>query len=244
MSGNESIEVDSELNQSVGLADDSDALSAREFDEVTRQALVEALLFAHGEPLELSRIVQVTGLSTEDVRDILESIRMQGELEESGVELFECSGKFQLRTKQEFGQFLSKLREGRPKKLSAAALETLAIIAYRQPIVKSDIEKIRGVDATPTLKTLLDRRVIRIVGHKSTIGQPALYGTTELFLSIFGLQSLAELPTLRDLKELDGDPGESEEEGFEDEDSLEASEAADRGDEDEADSAAAHQVSA
>ena len=96
--------------------------------------------------------------------------------------------------------------------MSGPALETLAVIAYRQPIVRSDMEKIRGVDVTPTLKTLLDRRLIRIVGHQETVGQPALYGTTDDFLKVFGLSSLSQLPTLRDLKELDSDPGEIPEE--------------------------------
>ena len=83
-------------------------------------------------------------------------------------------------------------------------------MAYRQPIVKSDIEKLRGVDATPTLKTLLERNLIRIAGHLPTVGQPALYGTGEEFLKVFGISSLSELPTLRDLKDLE-DPGEVEE---------------------------------
>ncbi len=97
-------------------------------------------------------------------------------------------------------------------------METLAIVAYRQPIVRSDVEKIRGVDATPTLKTLIDRGFIKIVGHQETIGQPALYGTTQQFLEVFGLSSLAELPTLRDLQQLevhadvDEEPEVSEEE--------------------------------
>jgi segregation and condensation protein B len=95
--------------------------------------------------------------------------------------------------------------------LSAAALETLAIVAYRQPIVRSDVEKIRGVDCTPTIKTLLERGLIKILGHQASVGQPALYGTTEEFLKLFGLNSLSELPTLRDLQELERDPGESEE---------------------------------
>ena len=100
------------------------------------------------------------------------------------------------------------MKAGRPRRLSPPALETLAIVAYRQPIVKSDVEKIRGVDATPTLKTLLEKGFVRIVGHRDSVGQPALYGTTEKFLHVFGIRSLSELPTLRDLKELESDPGE------------------------------------
>ena len=120
------------------------------------------------------------------------------------------AGGYQYRTCQRFSEYLRALKAERPRRLTGAALETLAIVAYRQPIVKSDIEKLRGVDAAPTIKTLLDRGLIRIVGHTSTVGQPALYGTTDEFLKVFGMASLSELPSQRDLKELN-DPGESEE---------------------------------
>ncbi|MDC0358645.1 SMC-Scp complex subunit ScpB [Oligoflexia bacterium] len=173
-----------------------------------KSGLVEALVFAHNEPIGVARIKQVTGLVEKEVRDILESIMMKFELEDCGFELVSVAGKYQFRTKSVYAPYVRKLKAGLPRKLSAAALETLAIVAYRQPIVKSDIEKIRGVDATPTLKTLLERGLIRIVGHRASVGQPALYGSTDEFLKIFGLQALSELPTLRDLKELDADPGE------------------------------------
>ena len=104
------------------------------------------------------------------------------------------------------------LKASAPKRLSNPALETVSIIAYRQPIVKSDIERIRGVDATPTLKTLIERDLVKIVGHQPSVGQPALYGTTDGFLKLFGLKSLSDLPTLRDLEELQRDPGETESE--------------------------------
>jgi segregation and condensation protein B len=98
----------------------------------------------------------------------------------------------------------------KPRRLSQAALETLAVIAYQQPVVKSEIDKIRGVDVAPTIKTLLERKLVKILGYQASVGQPALYGTTEDFLSIFGLSSLAELPTLRDLKALVREPGEAQ----------------------------------
>lgn len=185
-----------------------ESLSAIEFEPEQKAALIEAILFANGEPLGVSRIRQVTGLPEKEVQDILESISMKFEIEDSGFRLVNVGGKYQFRTVQQFAPFVRLLKSSGPKKLSPAALETLAIVAYRQPIVKSDVEKIRGVDATPTLKTLLERRMIKIVGHKAAVGQPALYGTTDLFLKIFGLSSLNELPSLRDLKELEMDPGE------------------------------------
>jgi segregation and condensation protein B len=183
-----------------------------ELEDGEKVGLLQALLFASSEPISPGRIAEITKFSTSEVTDLIESLQMNLELEDSGMELRQIGGKYQLRTKAKFAPFLRILRGGKPKKLSEPALETLAIIAYRQPIVKSDIEKIRGVDATPTLKTLVDRRLIRIVGHKETAGLPALYGTTELFLKVFGLSNLSGLPSLRDLRELESDPGEIGEE--------------------------------
>jgi segregation and condensation protein B len=98
----------------------------------------------------------------------------------------------------------------KPRKLSQAALETLAVIAYQQPVVKSEVDKIRGVDVAPTIKTLLERKLVKIIGYQASVGQPALYGTTEDFLQIFGLSSLSALPAMRDLKSLVKEPGEAQ----------------------------------
>jgi segregation and condensation protein B len=179
-------------------------------EEVTRAALIEALIFANGEPVSSTQLSEIAGITEEEVAQSVSIIQTKFERPDAGIELVEVAGKFQFRTKALFAPFLQQLKSDRPRKLSPPALETLAIIAYRQPIVKSDVEKLRGVDATPTLKTLLERGLIKIVGHQSTVGQPALYGTTDEFLALFGLSSLGELPTLRDLKELESDPGEVE----------------------------------
>jgi segregation and condensation protein B len=172
-------------------------------------AALEALIFASGEGLSLERLEEITGLAQDVLARALQQLTQECAEPERGVELVAVAGLYQFRTKARFAEYLRVMKTERPRRLSHAALETLAVIGYRQPIVKSDIEKIRGVDATPTLKTLLDRQLIRIVGHKATVGQPALYGTTDRFLKLFGLNSLAELPTLRDLKELESDPGEA-----------------------------------
>lgn len=170
---------------------------------------IEAMLFAMGEPLSVSRISEITMLSETKVRDAIESIQMAYESEDRGFELVNVGGQFQFRTKEQYARYVRALKAEKPRRLSHAALETLAIIAYRQPIVKADIEKIRGVDATPTLKTLIDRNLVRIVGHKEAVGQPALYGTGEEFLKLFGMSGLSELPTLRELKELDQEQSEN-----------------------------------
>ena len=174
-------------------------------------AVVEALLFASSEPLSLEQLGGAAGLEEHEVRQSLAVIKERCSEESSGFELSQVAGKVQFRTKPEYAPYLRELKADAPRRLSAAALETLAVIAYRQPVVRSDIEKIRGVDATPTLKTLLERGLIKIMGHQSTVGQPALYGTTDEFLKLFSLNSLSELPTLRDLSEFEKDPGETEE---------------------------------
>ncbi|RMG42016.1 MAG: SMC-Scp complex subunit ScpB [Candidatus Dadabacteria bacterium] len=175
-------------------------------------ALVEALLFAYGEPLDPADLKSAAGLEDKELKEVIEELKNRYSSIDRGIELKVISGRYQLRTKPQFASAIGQLKAGRPRRLSPAALETLAIIAYRQPIVRSDIEKLRGVDATPTIKTLLDKKLIKIVGHQATVGQPALYGTTDEFLKLFGISSLSELPTLRDLKELEEDPGEFPEE--------------------------------
>lgn len=180
-------------------------------------ALIEAIVFVHGTPISKRRLSAVSGFSIEDVQAALDELRIELLDRGSGIELLEVAEGFQLRTRPRFAAAIRNLRLGRPRKLSQAALETLAIVAYRQPIVKSDIEAIRGVDTSPTLKTLLERKLIKIAGHQASPGQPALYGTTDGFLEVFGLGSLGELPTLRDLREISAEPGEADIEPMESE---------------------------
>ncbi len=177
-------------------------------------ALLEALIFVSGSPIELKRLASCSSYDEDTVKLAIEKLRESLIDRDSGIELAEISGGFQFRTRAEFSDNIRALKMGRPRKLSPASLETLAIIAYRQPIVRSDIEAIRGVDTTPTLKTLLDRKLVRIVGHQSSIGQPALFGTTDRFLEVFGLSSISGLPTLKELKELSEEPGEISDEDF------------------------------
>jgi segregation and condensation protein B len=196
-----------------------------ELSKSEKLGLLEALLFACGEPLTQDLILHVTRFSEEEFKEIITELKEKLLNDERGIELVTIASKYQLRTKSLFAPYLKELKAGGPRKLTAAALETLSIVAYRQPIVKSDIEKIRGVDATPTLKTLIDRNLIRIIGHQATVGQPALYATTDDFLSIFGLNALEDLPTLREINEIEKDPGEVEETEGEDTEN-EASQAA------------------
>lgn len=174
------------------------------------EAIIEALIFANGEPIAPSTIASILDSDERTIEGLIGNIKERYAAPEFGFELVRVAGKYQFRTKESFSEAVVKLKEEKPRRLSIPALETLSIIAYRQPVTRHDIEGIRGVDAIPTIKTLLDRELIRIVGHKSTVGQPALFGTTEKFLEIFGLGSLTDLPSLRELKEVEAEPGESE----------------------------------
>lgn len=172
-------------------------------------ALLQAILLASGEPVSFVKLQEIMRCSRPEVLSALESLREHCSSDFSGVEIVAVGERLQLRTKVAFAEPVRELLAVKPRKLSQAALETLSVVAYQQPIVKSEIDKIRGVDVAPTLKTLLERKIIKIIGYQASVGQPALYGTTDDFLRIFGLSSLAELPALRDLRALAKEPGES-----------------------------------
>jgi len=184
---------------------------ALEYSLDQRAGLVQALLFAQGIPVSVIEMAEATGLSSEEIEEALVQLQEQSdEVAVSGLHVVRVAGKYQLRTKGEFSPFIQRIKSEKPKRLSRPALETLAIVSYRQPITRSDVEKIRGVDCTPTLKTLLDRNLIRITGYHTSVGQPALYGTTDEFLHVFGLDSLGDLPSLRDVNIFESDPGEGD----------------------------------
>ena len=167
------------------------------------KAVVESLLFASDTPLTTHKIKSV--LETSDrkaIREALTSLAKEYESGKRGFFLTEVAGGFQLRTRPEYRQWIRRLRETRPTRLSRPAMETLAIIAYKQPVLRSDIEHLRGVDCGGTLRTLLERRLIRVLGRKDLPGRPMIYGTTKQFLELFDLKDLTGLPTLKDLKDL------------------------------------------
>lgn len=173
------------------------------------KAIIEALILASEAPLGLEKICAVLPeLEKGEARKILEELMAEYNERAGGICLQEVAGGFQFRTRPEWSQWIKKLKGTKPPSLSASALETLAIIAYRQPLVKSEIESIRGVDAGHALKVLLEKKLLRIVGRKDVPGKPIIYGTTKKFLEVFNLKDLAELPTMRELKELN-DPAEN-----------------------------------
>ncbi|MGE0398962.1 MAG: SMC-Scp complex subunit ScpB [Kofleriaceae bacterium] len=163
--------------------------------------LVEALVFASDKPVTVQRLRQLTRVAdTKRLEATL--LELQADYSERGLILTSVSGGWQFRTQPRFSTWVQQLIAGRPVRLSRAQLETLAIIAYRQPITRPEIDDIRGVDSSATLKLLLDRQLIRILGKKEEVGRPMLYGTTKEFLDFFSLGDLRELPTLREYSEL------------------------------------------
>ena len=166
------------------------------------KAVIEALLFASDKPLTLEQIKNVLeDLGTDDIRAALEELRSEYEKDNRGIHIAEIAGGFQIVTAPNFAPFLKKLYKGRlVERLSRPALETLAIIAYKQPITRLQIESIRDVNVDGVIKNLLDKDLIRIWGRKKAPGRPHLFGTTRRFLEYFGLKSLDELPKVEDFQ--------------------------------------------
>jgi segregation and condensation protein B len=160
--------------------------------------LLEAALFASAHPVPMSDLQTMVAddeVSADDVVAALEEIRLHYEEGEHGIELMEVAGGWQILTRPEFTEVIERAQlAARPQRLSAAALETLAIIAYRQPIGRAEIEEIRGVGAGQMLKSLHERELIEVTGRGEGLGRPLLYGTTPLFLEHFALRHLGELP--------------------------------------------------
>ncbi|WP_202967320.1 SMC-Scp complex subunit ScpB [Nitrospira moscoviensis] len=168
------------------------------------KAILEAMLFVSSEPLSLTRFAAVLGDVTKaEIERMLKSLGEDLEQEGRGVRLVEIAGGYRLVTKQEYAPWIKRLDKAKSTaKLSRSALESLAIIAYKQPIVRSEIEEIRGVETSGVVRTLLERKLVRIVGRKEVPGRPIMYGTTKYFLEHFGLNDLSQLPPLREFKEL------------------------------------------
>ncbi|HVV50370.1 MAG TPA: SMC-Scp complex subunit ScpB, partial [Polyangia bacterium] len=164
-------------------------------------SIVESLLFASDRPLSLAELKRHVGeRDGAKLTAALEDLRARRA--ETGVQVVQVAGGWHLRTNPENVAWVSRILSGKPPRLSRAMLETLAIVAYRQPITRPEIDEIRGVDCGPVLKTLLERNLVRMIGKKEEVGRPILYGTTPEFLRTFSLRDLTELPTLREFHEL------------------------------------------
>lgn len=167
-------------------------------------AVLEALLFVSPEPVPVARLASVIGtVSKAEIEQALKTLQEQLDQEGRGIQLVKVAGGYRLVTKADYAPWLKRLDKAKAaQKLSRSALESLAIIAYKQPLVRAEIEEIRGVETSGVIRTLLERKLVRIVGRKEVPGRPIMYGTTKFFLEHFGLQDLSQLPPLREFKEL------------------------------------------
>ena len=165
--------------------------------------IIESLLFVADEPLTVGRIKKILiQAETGEIREAMAELTAEYEARGGGFYLDEVAGGYQIRTRPKYTDWIKKLIQPRPLRLSKPALETLVIIAYKQPIIRSDIEHLRGVDCGGVIRVLLERKLIRVLGRKEIAGRPLIYATTKRFLEIFDLKNLRDLPTPKEIEEL------------------------------------------
>ncbi len=173
-----------------------------------KRRIVEALILSSPEPISAARLAEmIPYCNAGQAKDLVNELNTEYAEQDRSFEIWEVAGGFQIRTRAEFSGYLQKLQKERALRLSQAALETLAVIAYRQPTTRAEIEEVRGVDAGATVKSLLERQLIRIAGQREVPGRPMLYATTRRFLEVFGLERLRDLPSLRELDDLAREQG-------------------------------------
>ena len=193
-------------------------------EDIEAKSILEAALFISGEPMNVDSLKKILEIDKVNTERLLRELVAEYSIRNTGLLIMEVAESFQMVTSPACAPWIKKLLvTAIPKKLSPSSLETIAIIAYKQPIIKAEIEAIRGVNSDGVVRTLLDRRLAKILGRKEAPGRPLLYGTTPEFLQYFGLKDLLELPTLKEFAEMDTPepPGTLPE----DEDMLEAVEA-------------------
>lgn len=174
--------------------------------ELKLKQIIEAALLAAGGPLTLDRLQELfpeeDRPDKSDLRVVIDILRE--EYEGRGIELVEVASGYRVNTRAEYAPWVSRLWQERPVKYTRALLETLALIAYRQPVTRGEIEEIRGVSVSSNIiKTLIEREWVRVVGKRDVPGRPSLYATTKEFLNYFNLQGLSDLPTLQEIRDLD-----------------------------------------
>lgn len=164
--------------------------------------IIESLLFVADEPLTIDRLKKIiSGAESRELREVLEELETDYETRQGGFFLKQVAGGYQIRTRPEYMEWIKRLLQPKPLRLSKAALETLAIIAYKQPVIRSDVEHIRGVDCGGILRVLLERKFVRVLGRKDIPGRPLIYATTKRFLEVFDLKNLKDLPTPKEIEE-------------------------------------------
>ena len=175
--------------------------------------IIESMLFVSEDPLTIDRIKNVlTFADTKEIRNALKVLLDEYESRKGGFFLHEVAGGYQIRTRPEYTEWIKRLVKPNPRRISKAALETLAIIAYKQPVIRSDVEHIRGVDCGSVIRMLLERKLVRVLGRKKIPGRPLIYATTKQFLETFDLKDLKDLPTPKEIEELTNSLSEKKEE--------------------------------
>jgi segregation and condensation protein B len=165
--------------------------------------IIESLLFVAENPLTIDSIKKaLDSTDSNAIRNVLNELSSEYEARKGGFFLREVAGGYQIRTRPEYSQWIRRLLRPNPLRLSKAALETLAIVAYKQPVIRNDIEHLRGVDCGGILRMLLERKLIRVVGRKEIPGRPMIYTTTKKFLELFELKDLKDLPSPKEIEEL------------------------------------------
>lgn len=165
--------------------------------------IIESLLFAAEEPLSVDKLKKILEIAdAKEIRSALVTLADQYEVRGGGFKLAEVAGGWQLRSRPEYNQWIKRMLQPAPQRLSKAALETLSIVAYNQPIIRADVEHIRGVDCGGVLRQLLERKLIRVLGRKEIPGRPLIYATTKLFLELFELKDLKDLPSPKEIEEM------------------------------------------
>lgn len=167
-------------------------------------AIIESLIFSTDSALSIERICDLLNeFDRSDIKAALSELLEYYHGREGGIDLVEVAGGWQFRTRPSFNSFITRHIKTRPEKFSQSALETLAIIAYRQPVTRAEIEYFRGVDCGGVLKSLLEKQLVKILGKKDIPGRPLIYGTSKKFLEMFGLKNLKSLPTVKEIQALD-----------------------------------------
>ncbi|MCR5175834.1 MAG: SMC-Scp complex subunit ScpB [Anaerovibrio sp.] len=161
---------------------------------------LEAVLFASGDPVSGQQLMEIFSIDAESLNEMIDELARSLDERKSGLMVQQVAGGWQLVTRQELFSYVEKLTQTKDKKISAAAMETLSIIAFKQPITKQEIEHIRGVHIEKVLSKLIELELVRELGRKDVLGRPILYGTTDNFLKCFGLNELTDLPDLPDIE--------------------------------------------
>jgi segregation and condensation protein B len=168
-----------------------------------QKRIVEALVLASREPISATRIADIVPRCTpSEVKELVKELELEYERHDRAFEIWEVGGGYQIRTRPAYAGYLRQLQREHSFRLSRAAMETLAVVAYKQPVTRAEIENVRGVDVGAVIRSLVERKLVRIAGHREVPGRPLLYATTKRFLEVFGFSRLEDLPTLREIDEL------------------------------------------